>query len=56
MSEIAKFDCLICVLHFKNFLLQFKGYYTHNYKLACFVLYLKTINTLKNNIHILFLW
>ena len=29
------------------------GYYTHNQKLACFVLYLEFINTfLKNNIGI----
>ena len=31
-----------------------RGYYTPNQKLACFVLYLKIINTfMKNNIHIL---
>ena len=33
---------------------SFKGNYTHNQELACFVLYLKIINTfLKNNICIL---
>ena len=33
--------------------LYVKGYFTSYQKLVCFVLYLKIINTLKNNISIL---
>ena len=47
-----KYDCpLRCLKHHPSIAHHSRGYYTPTQKLACFVLYLKIINTfLKNNI------